>query len=73
MRKHNKHKLHLDTHTLRNLSEASLGDAAGGISGDRICNFSDVSCKCNRTQGATCYTVDAQGCNSGIGMASCTC
>jgi hypothetical protein len=72
MRKHDKQKLRLDALTVRSLSDAALADAAGAMSGNHDCNYSDLSCKCNRTQGATCYTAGAKMCNSGDGMGTCT-
>ena len=71
--KRNIKKLTLRSETLRTLRGDALPGAAGGISGNRVCNFSDISCQCNHTGGATCYTVGAAMCNSGAGAGTCTC
>ena len=66
--KRNNKKLTLRSETLRTLRDAALRDAAGGLSGNRGCNFSQA-----------CHTLDCSfsldigdGCHSGIGIATCT-
>ncbi len=65
--KRNIKKLTLRSETLRPLRDA-LRNAAGGLSGNRGCNYSQA-----------CHTLDCSfslergDCHSGIGIATCTC
>ncbi len=61
-------QLALSTQTVRALTDASMASAAGGLSGNRGCNYSQA-----------CHTLDCSfslergDCHSGIGIATCTC